>query len=63
MNKFDYQVVTDTNQWVGGGIDSTEAEIKQAVEDIKDRLKEEGNKASEIIVFKAPKMTQNTYSL
>ena len=63
MDKFDYQVVTDTNQWVGGGLNATEAEIKKEVEEIKYRLKEQGKEVYEIIVFKAPKMTQNTYRL
>jgi hypothetical protein len=61
MNKFDYQIVTDTNQWVGGGSDSTENEIKEEVENIKNRLKENGDEVMELIVFKAPKITQNTY--
>jgi hypothetical protein len=63
MEKFDYQIVTDTNQWVGGGIKATKDEIRNEVEQIKNRLKEENEGASEIIVFLANNMKTNVYSL
>ncbi len=60
--KFDYQVVTSTNEWVGGGTNSSDKQIKQEVEVIKERLKEESFEG-EIIVYKAEKMTQTTYKI
>jgi hypothetical protein len=63
MEKFDYQIVTDTNNWIGGGVGATKEEIKKEVDNIKERLKEEGDETTEILVFKAPKMTLTTHSI
>jgi len=59
MKKFDYQIVTSENKWEGGGNQATQEEISQEIEQIKNRLVEEG-RDEEIIVFKAEKMEQYT---
>ena len=58
--RFDYQVVTSNNTWVGGGTNATQDEINQDIEDIKTRLKEDGNAPEELIIFKAEDITQYT---
>ena len=55
--KFDYQLVTSENKWVGGGKQSTLKEIKQEVAEAKERLKCEGEDDT-VVVFYAPKLEQ-----
>lgn len=59
MKKLDYQVVTSENEWVGGGENSTQKEIDDDLNGIKERLLEEGFEG-EIIVFKAEKLTKQS---
>jgi uncharacterized protein (UPF0212 family) len=56
--KYDYQVVTSTNEWVGGGQDSTEEEINADVKHIAEHLKSQDANyiGEELIVYKAPKL-------
>jgi hypothetical protein len=62
MKTFDYQIVTSNNQWVGGGINSTQEDINKDVLNIKERLISEGFEG-EIIILKAEKMIQTTIKI
>jgi hypothetical protein len=57
--KFDFQIVTSENNWVGGGNQSTQKEIDAQVKIIKERLKQDGRQ-EDLIIFKAEKMEQYT---
>ena len=61
MEKFDYQIVTSDNKWEGGGTQATKEEIKQAINEIGERLNDEG-RYEELVIFIAPKMEQFTDS-
>ena len=57
VKKYDYQVVTRENKWVGGGVKATMKQIKQDVEDIKERLKGDGDD-DKVVVFYSNKLEQ-----
>lgn len=55
--KYDYQVVTRENKWVGGGVKASMKQIKQDIADIKERLKGDGDD-DQVVVFYSEKLQQ-----
>ena len=52
--KFDYLIVDENNVWQGTGKDADENELEQDIDEIRERLKAEGEPI-EVYVFKADK--------
>ena len=51
MEKKNYLIVDELNRWHDVGYDATEQEIKDAVEEVKERLKEDGEANVQLLVF------------
>lgn len=51
MEKKSYVIVDDQNRWLSTGYDMTEEEIKQDIQDVKQRLKEEGEEDVNLLLF------------
>jgi len=59
MERFDYIIVTSENKWEGTGKKATDEQLRQDIEEIKDRLKKEG-RDEELIVYSAPSIISHS---
>lgn len=60
MEKFDYIILNEDNEWLSTGIQQTQEQLEQDIEDVQKREFERLGDMMGIIIFKAPVMETYT---
>ncbi len=60
MEKFDYLILSEDNEWLGTGKESTQEQFEQDLEDIKKRQFDRWGEPTGLVIFKAPSMENFT---
>jgi hypothetical protein len=58
VEKFDYIILNDDNEWLSSGTQETQDQFEQELEMVKSREFDRWGEKTEIIVYKAPSMTK-----
>ena len=56
MEKFDYLILSENNEWLSTGKQETQEQLDQEIQDVKKRILEETGENINVMVFKAPSM-------
>ena len=60
MEKFDYIIMNEDNEWLSTGYQSTQKEFEADLKEVKQREFDRWGEPTGIVVFKAPKMENYT---